>query len=98
MMGKSYQRKTNRSRRKMQKLDGEAVTVELADGKAAFQMTLPFSEMLFDVATDGNGVAVFVTSAEAKKPAYTFCVDAVTHATLTYNSGDNVETCDSYQW
>ena len=49
-MGKSYQRKTNRSRRKMQKLDGQAVTVELADGKAAFQMVLPMSEMLFDVA------------------------------------------------
>jgi len=50
MMGKSYQRKTSRSRRKMQKLTGQAVTVELADGKAAFQMILPMSEMLFDVA------------------------------------------------
>ena len=49
-MGKAYQRKTNRSRRKMKKLDGQAVTVELADGKAAFQMILPMSEMLFDVA------------------------------------------------
>jgi len=49
-MGKSYQRKTNRSRRKLQKLDGQAVTVELADGRAAFQMVLPMSEMLFDVA------------------------------------------------
>ena len=49
-MGKSYQRKTNRSRRKMQNLQGQAVTVELADGKAAFQMILPMSEMLFDVA------------------------------------------------
>jgi len=34
----------------MQKLDGRAVTVELGDGKAAFQMILPMSEMLFDVA------------------------------------------------
>ena len=50
MMGKSYQRKSNRSRRKMQELSGNAVTVELADGKAAFQMILPMSEMLFDVA------------------------------------------------
>jgi putative transposase len=50
MMGKSYQRKTSRSRRKMQKLKGQAVTVELADGKAAFQMILPMSELLFDVA------------------------------------------------
>jgi len=50
MMGKSYQHKTNRSRRKLQKLSGNAVTVEPADGKAAFQMVLPMSEMLFDVA------------------------------------------------
>lgn len=49
-MGKSYQHKTNRSRRKMQKLDANAVKVELADGKAAFQMILPLSDMLFDVA------------------------------------------------
>ena len=33
-MGKSYQRKTNRSRKKLQKLDGQAITVKLADGKA----------------------------------------------------------------
>jgi putative transposase len=50
MMGKSYQPKTNRSRRKMQKLNAEAVTVNLADGKATFQMILPMSQMLFDVA------------------------------------------------
>jgi len=34
----------------VQKLAGHAVTVELADGKACFQMVLPMSEMLFDVA------------------------------------------------
>ncbi|MHC4616574.1 MAG: fibronectin type III domain-containing protein, partial [Planctomycetota bacterium] len=56
-----------------------------------------FSEQLTET-TDGNGVAVFVTSTEAKKPAYTFCVDAVAHASLTYDSNANVETCDSYQW
>ena len=50
MMGKSYQRKTSRSRRKSQKLKGQAVTVEPADGKAAFQMVLPISEMLFGAA------------------------------------------------
>jgi len=50
MMGKTYRKKTNRSRRKMQKLQGQAVTVELADGKACFQMILPMHEMLFDVA------------------------------------------------
>jgi transposase-like protein len=31
-------------------LDGKAVTVEVADGKACFQMVLPMSEALFDVA------------------------------------------------
>ena len=50
MMGKTYHKKTDRSRRKMQKLEGQAVTVELADGKACFQMILPMHEMLFDVA------------------------------------------------
>src|SRR4030042_6514084 len=50
MMGKNYHKKTNRSRRKVQELKGHAITVELADGKACFQMVLPMNEMLFDVA------------------------------------------------
>jgi putative transposase len=50
MMGKNYHKKTNRSRRKVQELKGHAVTVELADGKACFQMVLPMNEMLLDVA------------------------------------------------
>jgi len=50
MKGKSYERKTNRSRRKMQKLDGQAVTVNLGDGQAVFHLVLPMSEMPFDVA------------------------------------------------
>lgn len=50
MMGKYYQKKTNRSKRKMHWFDSNAVTVSLADGKASFQMVLPMSEMLFDVA------------------------------------------------
>jgi hypothetical protein len=53
-----------------------------------------FSEQLTET-TDGFGVAVLVTTAQVKKPSFTFCVDAVAHATLTYNAGDNVETCDS---
>lgn len=32
MMGKSYHKKSNRSRRKVQKLQGHAVTLKLADG------------------------------------------------------------------
>ena len=49
-MGKYYHNKTNRSKRKMRHLQKNAVTVSLADGKAAFQMILPMSGMLFDVA------------------------------------------------
>jgi len=49
-MGKYYQTRTNRSKRKLHNLDGKAVTVEVADGKACFQMVLPMSEALFDVA------------------------------------------------
>jgi len=50
MMGKYYQKKTNRSKRKMHHFDNNTVTVSLADGKASFQMVLPMSEILFDVA------------------------------------------------
>ena len=46
--------------------------------------------------TDFYGVVVLTTDEAAKAPTFTFCVDDVTHATLTYNSADNVETCD--QW
>ena len=44
--------------------------------------------------TNASGVATLTTLAQVKKPAYGFCVDSVT-GTLTYASGDNVETCDS---
>jgi hypothetical protein len=50
MMGKYYQKKTNRSKRKIHHFDNSAVTVSMADGKASFQMVLPMSEILFDVA------------------------------------------------
>jgi hypothetical protein len=53
-----------------------------------------FSEQLTET-TDAFGVAVLVTTAQVKKPSFMFCVDGATHATLTYNAGDNVETCDS---
>lgn len=49
-MSKYYQTRTNRSKRKLHNLDADAVSVELADGKACFQMVLPMSEALFDVA------------------------------------------------
>src|SRR5512134_1918647 len=50
MMGKSYQRKTSRSKRKMQSLPEGTVSVETADGQARFQMVLPMNLLLFDVA------------------------------------------------
>jgi hypothetical protein len=47
--------------------------------------------------TNGSGVAVLTTTGTKKgNPDFSFCVDSVTHATLTYNSDDNNETCDSY--
>jgi len=54
-----------------------------------------FNEQLTET-TNGNGVAVITTTTDVKKPSYTFCVDSVTHATLTYDPNDNVETCCSY--
>jgi putative transposase len=49
-MGTSYQRKTRRSRRKRQDLAHEGVRVEVAEGKASFQMVLPMSPLLSEVA------------------------------------------------
>jgi hypothetical protein len=40
-------------------------------------------------------VAVISTTAQVRKPAYTFCADNVGHADLTYDSNDNPETCRS---
>ena len=49
-MGKSYQRKTRRSRRKVQDLQNQTVTVDLAEGKASFQRVLPMNPLLLEVA------------------------------------------------
>jgi len=49
-MGKSYQRKTRRSRRKVQNFENQTVTVDVGDGRASFQMVLPLSPLLLDVA------------------------------------------------
>ncbi len=49
-MGKSYQRKTRRSRRKVQDLQNQSVTVDLAEGKASFQRVLPMNPLLLQVA------------------------------------------------
>jgi hypothetical protein len=49
-MGKSYQRKTRRSRRKLQDLQHQTVTVDVGAGQASFQMVLPLSPLLAEVA------------------------------------------------
>lgn len=49
-MGTSYQRKTRRSRRKMQDLAKDGIRVEVAEGQASFQMVLPMSPLLSEVA------------------------------------------------
>ncbi len=46
--------------------------------------------------TDTNGVAVLVAGPKNGSTDFTFCVDDVTHATLTYDAGANVVTCASY--
>ena len=61
MVGKSYHKKTGRSKRKMNYLSDKAVTVEVADGKASFQMVLLMSEPLFDVA---NAIEQTASTAE----------------------------------
>jgi hypothetical protein len=54
-----------------------------------------YEETFYDQTTNGSGVAVFVTTTQVKKPSFTFCVDDVTYATLTYDPNDNVLTCNS---
>jgi hypothetical protein len=48
-----------------------------------------YSETIYDVATNGSGVAVITTSGCIKKPAFTATVIDVT-GTLPYDSNDNV--------
>jgi len=50
MMGKNYTKKTNRSRRKLHKLPDDAVRVDIAGGRATFQMVLPMKELMAEVA------------------------------------------------
>jgi len=45
--------------------------------------------------TGTNGKAVITTSAYVRRPSYTFCVDDLSHGTLTYDPNDNIEDCKS---
>ena len=49
-MSRKYTKKTNRSRRKLQKLEKNAVKVDIADGQATFQMILPMNTLMAEVA------------------------------------------------
>ncbi|MEN8126949.1 MAG: DNRLRE domain-containing protein [Planctomycetota bacterium] len=46
--------------------------------------------------TDASGQATITTAGKSKTPSFTFTVDNVTHASLTYDSASNVETSDTY--
>lgn len=50
MMARSYRKKTDRSRRKVQNLQSDTVTVQMGADQVRFQMVLPMSDLLFDVA------------------------------------------------
>jgi hypothetical protein len=50
MMSRNYHKKTQRSRRKVQKLPDNAVKVDIAGGQARFQMILPMNELMGQVA------------------------------------------------
>jgi hypothetical protein len=45
--------------------------------------------------TDASGLAVIESKTANNVTSVTFCVDSVTHGTLTYEPGDNAETCDT---
>jgi transposase-like protein len=49
-MGKSYPKKTYRSRRKVNRFTPDVMQVKVADGKASFQMVLPMDDLMLDVA------------------------------------------------
>jgi PKD repeat protein len=70
---------------------GNPVANALVDGTFSGD----YSESFVDVTTDANGQAVFTSTGCVKKPSYSFCVDDITHSSLTYSSGGNVETCDN---
>ncbi len=45
--------------------------------------------------TDSNGVAVIRSGRNRTGSSFTFCVSNVSHASNSYNSGANAETCDT---
>ncbi len=70
---------------------GNPVSGALVDGT----FTGSYNESFYNVVTNENGIAVFTTTTQVKKPSFTFCVNDVT-GSLTYNPAENVVTCSSY--
>jgi hypothetical protein len=66
---------------------GDPVQNALVDGTFSGD----FNETFYDVATDGNGVAVFTTAGCLKKPTFSFTVDDVT-GTLPHDPADDLAT------
>lgn len=56
-MSRNYHKKTQRSRRKVQKLPDNAVQVDMGQGQVRFQMVLPLSELLGEMAEAIEGTA-----------------------------------------
>lgn len=68
----------------------------VANATVTGDFTGKISQSGVSAVTNSSGVAVLQTTDSAKGTVtVTFCVTNVTHASLTYNSAANVETCDS---
>ena len=75
-------------------VDGQGAPVQGAAVVGAFSGT--YNENVA-ATTNSSGVAALTTTGTGKKGiAYNFCVQNVTHGSLTYDPGANNETCDSY--
>ncbi len=48
-MRKSYTKKSTRSRRKMNRFNPDQMQVQVAAGKASFQMVLPMGDLIFEI-------------------------------------------------
>lgn len=76
------------------------IVTETGDPVAGALVSGSFSGDYTDVlsgTTNGSGIVTLISSRRnIRNPVFTFCVDDVTHATFVYDSGSNVETCESY--
>jgi hypothetical protein len=55
-----------------------------------------YDEGVLPATTNAHGIAIFTTSSEVQDPTFSFCVNGINHAALSYNAADNVENCDNY--